>query len=111
MILIRILSRVPWLSRCSKILVRTCQDSQDGSKSVNPGTQYFEGTKKILIRKHPLSAVSMQIYLDGIKQSITLQLVLHFYSSKWTKNEHPIWKLLQFSACTLTLPATFILIF
>ena len=35
-ILIGILPWVPWLPRCSKNLVRSCQDSQDGSKRINP---------------------------------------------------------------------------
>ena len=35
--LIRILPWDPWLPRCSKNLARSCQDSQDASKRVNPG--------------------------------------------------------------------------
>ena len=37
-ILIRILPWVPWSPRCSKNLARSCQDSQDASKRVNPGS-------------------------------------------------------------------------
>ena len=37
-ILIRILPWDPWLPRCTKNLARSCQDSQDASKRVNPGT-------------------------------------------------------------------------
>ena len=37
-ILVRILPWDPWLPRCSKNLARSCQDSQDASKRVNPGT-------------------------------------------------------------------------
>ena len=37
-ILIRILPWDPWLPRCSKNLARSCQDSQDASKRVNPGS-------------------------------------------------------------------------
>ena len=33
----RILPWDPWLPRCSKNLARSCQDSQDASKRVNPG--------------------------------------------------------------------------
>ena len=29
----------PWLPRCTKNLARSCQDSQDASKRVNPGSQ------------------------------------------------------------------------
>ena len=36
-ILVRILPWVPLLPRCSKNLARSCQDSQDASKRVNPG--------------------------------------------------------------------------
>ena len=36
-ILIGILPRVPWLPRCITNLARSCQDSQDASKRVNPG--------------------------------------------------------------------------
>ena len=36
-ILVRILPWDPWLPRCSKNLARSCQDSQDASKRVNPG--------------------------------------------------------------------------
>ena len=36
-ILIRILPWDPWLPRCSRNLARSCQDSQDASKRVNPG--------------------------------------------------------------------------
>ena len=35
-ILIRILPWDPWLPRCSKNLARSCQDTQDDSKRVNP---------------------------------------------------------------------------
>ena len=35
--LVRILPWDPWLPRCSKNLARSCQDSQDASKRVNPG--------------------------------------------------------------------------
>ena len=38
-ILIRILPWDTWLPRCSKNLARSCQDSQDASKRVNPGKQ------------------------------------------------------------------------
>ena len=31
----------PWLPRCTKNLARSCQDSQDASKRVNPGTQNY----------------------------------------------------------------------
>ena len=37
-ILIRILPWDPWLPRCSKNLARSCQDSQDASKRINPGS-------------------------------------------------------------------------
>ena len=37
-ILIRCLPWDPWLPRCSKNLARSCQDSQDASKRVNPGS-------------------------------------------------------------------------
>ena len=36
-ILIRILPWDPWLPRCSENLARSCQDSQDAIKRVNPG--------------------------------------------------------------------------
>ena len=36
-ILVRILPWDPWLPRCKKNLARSCQDSQDASKRVNPG--------------------------------------------------------------------------
>ena len=29
----------PWLPKCSKNLARSCQDSQDASKRVNPGSE------------------------------------------------------------------------
>ena len=32
----------PWLPRCTKNLARSCQDSQDASKRVNPGSQEVE---------------------------------------------------------------------
>ena len=35
---VRILPWDPWLPRCSKNLARSCQDSQDASKRVNPGS-------------------------------------------------------------------------
>ena len=37
--ILRILPWVPWLPRCSKNLVRSCQDSQDASKKVDPGSE------------------------------------------------------------------------
>ena len=45
-ILVRILPWDPWLPRCSKNLARSCQDSQDASKRVNPGSH---GTKFVVV--------------------------------------------------------------
>ena len=39
-ILVRILPWDPWLPRCSKNLARSCQDSQDAGKRVNPGESF-----------------------------------------------------------------------
>ena len=44
-ILLRILPWDPWSTSCSKNMVRSCQDSQDVSKRVNPGTYPFNSTK------------------------------------------------------------------
>ena len=38
-ILVRILPWDPWLPRSNKNLARSCQDSQDASKRVNPGNK------------------------------------------------------------------------
>ena len=50
-ILIRILPWDPWLPRCSRNLARSCQDSQDASKRVNPGTSCdsFDGVLSVLV--------------------------------------------------------------
>ena len=34
---------VPWLPRCNKSLARSCQDSQDVTKRVNPGMLKISG--------------------------------------------------------------------
>ena len=48
MILIRILPWDPWLPRSSKHLARSCQESQDASKRVNPGNEPLKFEQPLL---------------------------------------------------------------
>ena len=85
-ILVRILPWDPWLPRCSKNLARSCQDSQDASKRVNPGTPRDSSI-------HQFRAIlSISIDVEFVQRTI------HFVDIKWLVD---IARLATSSICAL----------
>ena len=85
----------PWLPRCSKNLARTCQDSQDASKRVNPGRQnlvnYTSGLRDagalILDENYADTTLTPNILAAILQKKGPFRIFQHPLCRKISKNE------------------------
>ena len=73
----------PWLPRCSKNLARSCQDSQDASKRVNPGNKCTLSKIFILLGRTQLTSAIAQYFQTPASSLVKRNIKLNI---KWSKN-------------------------
>ena len=67
----------PWLPRCSKNLARSCQDSQDASKRVNPGNHpinFLAQIKQNWLQKASCSSETQFPFTERQKSEASIEL-------------------------------------
>ena len=71
----------PWLPRCTKNLTRSCQDSQDASKRVNPGYHDQFGIKYDSVYGQPgtINFYGPEYDQPGIKLSLLWQSMVSLF--------------------------------